>query len=87
MVRMGKENFGKALQHSHAREMDFTGKPLTGFVYIEAEGIAEDEDLQYWVKKVWITSLRYPPRASNLPPCICLAGTLRHRGGFENNNI
>ena len=29
--------------------MDFTGKALTGFVYVEPEGFESDEELEYWV--------------------------------------
>jgi hypothetical protein len=31
--------------------MDFTGKPLKGLIYVDPEGIAEDEDLQAWVNR------------------------------------
>ena len=31
--------------------MDFTGRPLRGFVYVAPEGIAEDEDLRSWVER------------------------------------
>ena len=48
MVRVGKENHAAALAEPHAREMDFTGKSLGGYVYVAAEGIAEDEELQRW---------------------------------------
>lgn len=51
MVRVGKDGHEDALAQSHARPMDFTGRPLKGFVYVEAEGIAEDEDLAAWVER------------------------------------
>jgi hypothetical protein len=31
------------------REMDFTGRPLRGYVYIAPAGLAEDRDLGAWV--------------------------------------
>lgn len=37
---------GLCLELPYTREMDFTGHPLKGMVYIDPEGIAEDEDLQ-----------------------------------------
>ena len=49
MARVGREAYEEALQEPHAREMDFTGKPLKGFVYVSAEGIGSDEDLGKWV--------------------------------------
>jgi hypothetical protein len=29
--------------------MDFTGKPMKGYVYVDAEGVQEDEALAAWV--------------------------------------
>jgi hypothetical protein len=49
MVRVGKEQYEAALSKSFVREMDFTGKALTGFVYVEPEGFESDEELEYWV--------------------------------------
>lgn len=63
MVRVGKENYEKALQHPFAREMDFTGKPLGGFIYVDAEGIAEDSDLQYWVQQGLDYVFTLPPKS------------------------
>ena len=31
--------------------MDFTGRPMKGFVFVAPEGYAEDEDLGFWVGK------------------------------------
>jgi len=49
MARVGPEQYGKALQEPHAREMDFTGKPMKGFVYVGVQGFASDDDLLSWV--------------------------------------
>ena len=51
MVRTGPDGYGDALAQPHARPMDFTGKPMKGFIYVSAEGIAEDEDLAAWVER------------------------------------
>ena len=29
--------------------MDFTGKPMKGYVYVAPEGIAEDSALEAWI--------------------------------------
>ena len=39
MARVGKENYQDSLGHTHVREMDFTGKPMQGYVYVEAPGV------------------------------------------------
>lgn len=49
MARVGPERYGEALARPHAREMDFTGRSMKGFVYVDPEGFAEDEDLASWV--------------------------------------
>jgi TfoX/Sxy family transcriptional regulator of competence genes len=49
MARVGPDQYENAMTNTHAREMDFTGKSLKGFVYVDPEGFAEDEQLEYWV--------------------------------------
>jgi len=38
MVRVGPDNYERALARPHARPMDFTGRPLTGYVYVSEAG-------------------------------------------------
>lgn len=49
MVRVGPDQYESALKRPHAREMDFTGKPLKGFIYVAPEGFEDDPDLDGWV--------------------------------------
>ena len=49
MARVGPDQYPDALSRPHAREMDFTGKPMKGFVHVAPEGFASDEDLKSWV--------------------------------------
>ena len=51
MVRPGPDNFEAALALPHARLMDFTGRPMKGFVYVESLGIATDAALAEWVER------------------------------------
>ena len=50
MVRVGPETYDRVLRERHARRMDFTGRPMKGFVYIVAEGYETDADLERWVE-------------------------------------
>ena len=50
MVRVGPAAYAEALKKPHVREMDFTGRPMRGYVYVEAAGIDRDEELAYWVE-------------------------------------
>ena len=49
MARIGKDNYKAALQKPGCRPMDFTGKPMKGYVFLEPEGIDLDSDLDYWI--------------------------------------
>ena len=51
MVRVGRESYEAALHEPHVREMDFTGRPLRGFIYVSADGLASEGDLRAWVER------------------------------------
>ncbi len=50
-ARVGKERYEEALSLPGCRPMDFTGRPMKAFVYVEGEGIDKDDDLQSWVDR------------------------------------
>ncbi len=50
MVRVGPDAYQEALARPHAREMDFTGKALKGFVFVAPAGTTSDADLRAWVR-------------------------------------
>ena len=62
MVRVGPEAYDEALAQPHARVMDFTGKPLSGMVYVASAGLAEDEDLAAWVARGVAYAQSLPPK-------------------------
>ena len=62
MVRVGPDAWSEALARPHAREMDFTGKSMKGFVYVSADGIAEDEGLVAWVGRGTEFAGSLPPK-------------------------
>ena len=49
MARVGAAGHRDALAMPHVREMDFTGRPMNGYVYVDAAGIAEDRELAAWI--------------------------------------
>jgi len=51
IVRVGPAGYDAALSQPHARKMDFTGKPLKGFVYVEPKGYSSDKDLKVWISR------------------------------------
>lgn len=48
-----------ALSKKGSREMDFTGRPMKGFVFVGPEGTDLDDDLDYWID----LCLDYNPKA------------------------
>ncbi len=51
MVRVGPDAFEAAIALPHARAMDFTGRPMRGFVQVAPAGFEEDEDLRAWLAR------------------------------------
>ena len=49
MARVGAERYRDALALPHVSEMNFTGKPMKGYVYIDSPGLEEDKELAAWV--------------------------------------
>jgi len=62
MVRVGPDQYLQCLELESAREMDFTGKPLRGMVYVDPEGLAEDVDLKAWVDRCMNFMNTLPPK-------------------------
>jgi len=49
MARVGPARYEQALRSSHARPMDFTGRPLAGYVYVSPTGTKTAASLKKWV--------------------------------------
>ena len=49
MVRVGPEAHAAALKKPHARPMDFAGRPMTGYIYVDPEGTKTDRQLKAWI--------------------------------------
>ncbi len=59
MARIGPDAYEKALERKGCHPMDFTGRPMRGFVFVEQEGLKSEKDLVYWLE----LSLAYNPTA------------------------
>lgn len=49
MARVGPENHNRVISQKHARTMDFTGKPMVGFVFVKPAGIKTKAVLAKWI--------------------------------------
>lgn len=50
MARVGADALEDALAQPYARPMDFTGRPMKGFVFVDAAALG-DRDLKRWVQR------------------------------------
>lgn len=54
MVRVGKLDYENLLNQKGSSKMDFTGKVMRGFLFIESAGFDLEEDLDFWVDKALV---------------------------------
>lgn len=62
MVRVGRDAYEDALAQPHARPMDFTGRPMRGFVWVDAAGIGDDRALRRWIQRGLDFAGSLPPK-------------------------
>jgi TfoX/Sxy family transcriptional regulator of competence genes len=50
MARIDPDIMEVALTRNGCRQMDFTGKPMRGYVFVSPQGIDSETDLEYWTQ-------------------------------------
>ena len=50
MLRVLDEEYNKVLLLKHAKPMQFTGRIMKGFVFVEEEGFKTEEQLMHWIQ-------------------------------------
>lgn len=63
MVRVGPLAYDAALARRHTREMDFTGRPLKGYVYVAREGLRTPRAVRAWVERGVTFAQSLPPKS------------------------
>ena len=61
IVRVGPESFAEALTRPGVRPFDFTGRPMTGWIFVAHDALANGRALGTWVAR----GVKY---AQSLPP-------------------
>jgi len=51
IARLGPEQAATALKEPNVVDFDITGRPMKGWVLVEAEGVETDEQLRGWVER------------------------------------
>lgn len=59
MVRLNPDIHDQAVEKNGCREMDFTGRPMKGYVFVSPEAVETEKELSYWVN----LALDYNPLA------------------------
>jgi len=49
MARIGEDATPDALKKEGCYPMDFTGRPMRGYVFVTPDGYDTDDDLAYWI--------------------------------------
>ena len=62
MARIGPDYYEQALVRPHVRVMDFTGKPMKGYVFVDPPGFESDSDLSDWVQRCHRFVQSLPPK-------------------------
>ncbi len=51
LVRVGPSAHPTLVREPHAREMDFTGRAMKGFVFVASPGLESEADLLRWLER------------------------------------
>ncbi|HYR86955.1 MAG TPA: TfoX/Sxy family protein [Terriglobia bacterium] len=62
VVRVGGNEYEQALSQPHARPMDFTGRAMRGFVYVDPAGCRSNTQLKSWIQRGLHFVLSLPPK-------------------------
>lgn len=61
IVRVGPEGYEDALANPSARPMDFTGRPMTGMVFVAHTNL-DDTALEAWIRRGLTFTTTLPPK-------------------------
>ncbi len=62
MVRIGPDGYAEALAEPHVRPMDFTGRPMTGMIFVDPPAIAAEAGLAGWATRGARFAASLPPK-------------------------
>ena len=62
MLRLGPETADEVLREPNVRPMDFTGRPMKGYVYVAPPGLKVEADLRRWVRLARDFNETLPPK-------------------------
>ena len=66
MVRVDPNAYDRLLREPHAKPMDFTGRPMRGFLYVDQAGLASLPALEKWIARAVQYAESKPPKSRAL---------------------
>jgi TfoX/Sxy family transcriptional regulator of competence genes len=85
MVRVIENRYEEALSHPYGRQMDFTGRPLKGFVFVESDGFKKEKDLVYWIQMGVEFVDALPPQKMKAKPLKKVKQSDKHKSIRKNS--
>lgn len=68
IVRVSDDEYETIVRKPHVRPMDFTGRPLSGMVYVAPAGLTTDAALAKWVQRgIDFVSTRMAKKSETTP--------------------
>ena len=52
MAKIGEKSYKEEIKKEVCLPMDFTGRPMRGYIFVSPDGFDLDADLEYWIQKV-----------------------------------
>ena len=62
MVRVGSENHPEAMKRPHTRVFDMSGRPMSGWLLVDAAGLTDPEVLADWIAQGVAYAQSLPPK-------------------------
>jgi len=70
MVRVGPEGHAQALTEAHVLPMDFTGRPMKGYVYVAPAGVRTVAAVKRWTERslAFVATVEAKSKKKSTPP-------------------
>jgi len=62
MVRVGSDNHAEAMKRPHTRVFDMSGRPMSGWLLVDAAGLTDPEVLADWIAQGVAYAQTLPPK-------------------------
>ncbi|MEX2169669.1 MAG: TfoX/Sxy family protein [Pirellulales bacterium] len=70
IVRTGPASYQSALVEPHVREFDITGKPMTGWVVVDPDGMDDESSFRDWLNRAMEFAGTLPKKPANPPKSV-----------------